>query len=337
MEPISAPGSPPVDERHRIARDGPVVLALYALVSVLFVWIYFRVTMTWTPASLDAYTHGCGDRQALLPIFRLRILMPCLAMAVEAITRADLYLVYRSLGAVSVFASLLVYRRYLANFVGRGNAAALSPLLIYPLLWNLVLLNRLYYPFDLPSLLFFIMGLDFIYRRNSRGFYAAFVLGILNRETAAFLAFVFILRSYREMPMRRLLLHMGAQAAIFAGLKYGISAAVGVHVDWFETTHLSFNRRVIGDMVTFRGNALKDWAKLLLSFGGLWLLLPFIWKRQPIFIRRSLLLVVPFLLAMLLRAVIDEMRDYIELVPVVLTPVVCSLAGRLRLPGPEDD
>lgn len=322
--------------RHeRNAGDAPstyplaVLFGVYALVAVAFAAVYFRMTIPWSDAKLAEYTEMTHLRPGLLPIFRLRVLVPYLALAVERLTHIDYRLIYRGLAAVSVFGSLLAYRRYLICFMKPAHAGILALGIIYSLLWNLCLLNNLYFPFDLPSLFFFILGLDAIYRRRWRLFYAALILGLLNRETAGFLIVVFAFSLYREMPLRRLVGHVVVQALIALGLKMGISAALDVRVDWLESSHIAHNAGVIRDMITLRGNALKDWAKLVLAFGGLWLVLPIVWKRQPAFIRRSVLVMLPFIAAMLARAVVDEMRDYIELIPVVLTPVAYWVSLRV--------
>jgi hypothetical protein len=308
----------------------PVILGLYALISVLFTWIYFRTTVVWTETDLAAYTSRSNFGRALVPIMRDRLFMPYLAWAIEVITHARFSLIYRGLAALSVFASLLGYRRYLANFMCLPCAGMLAAGLVYPLLWNLCLLNKLYFPFDLPSLLFFIVGLDAIQRRNWWVFYIVLALGFLNRETAAFLSLGFVFCLYNRMPLRHLLAHLAAQAVLLAGLRLAVSTALGVHPDWFESTHMARNIEMLRDMVTLRGNALKDWAKLILLFGGLWLALPKIWRIQPAFIKRAILVLVPFLATMFLGAILDEVRDYMEIIPLVLTPVVYWICSRLR-------
>jgi hypothetical protein len=314
------------------ADDYPIllILALYALVAVMFTAVYFRMTTPWSAETLKGYSTGGDLQPGLLPIFRLRVLMPYLASAIRAVTRADFHMIYRLLAAVSVFGTLLAYRRYLTCFMRPAAAGLMAVGIIYPLLWNLCLLNNLYFPFDLPSILFFIIGLDAVYRRNLPAFYAALLLGMLNRETAAFLILIFVFSMYGRMPLRRLLGHLVAQVVVAAGLKLGISAALDVKVDWFEGSHLAHNAGVLRDMFTLQGNALKDWGKALLVFGGLWLVLPFVWKKQPGSLRRVVLVVVPFIAAMVLRAVVDEIRDYTELIPVILTPVAYWMSLRLR-------
>jgi hypothetical protein len=92
---------------------------------------------------------------------------------------------------------------------------------------------------------------------------------------------------------------------------------------------VGFNVGVISDMFLLRGNALKDWAKLGLSFGGVWMAIPWLYRRQPFFLKRSLLVVIPFVITSGLYGIIDEIRLYAELIPILLTPVICVLAAEL--------
>jgi hypothetical protein len=94
---------------------------------------------------------------------------------------------------------------------------------------------------------------------------------------------------------------------------------------------IAVNGRTILDMLLFRGNALRDWAKLVLAFGGVWWIAPWVLRRQDRFIRRTTAVVVPFVVVAAAVAVIDEVRQYGELVPVLLTPVLIALASRAGL------
>jgi hypothetical protein len=107
----------------------------------------------------------------------------------------------------------------------------------------------------------------------------------------------------------------------------GGAAFLGVHV---SLPHIAHNRGVILDMLALRGNAIKDWAKLALAFGGLWWIVPWLIRGQPRFVRRCLLVALPAIAGAASRAILDEVRVYGELIPVVLTPVVYFVAEKLN-------
>jgi hypothetical protein len=190
-------------------------------------------------------------------------------------------------------------------------------------------LNSLYYPFDGPSVLFFVMGCHFICRRNWLAYYPTFALAVLNRETSVFLIFVFAVTSYGYVARRPLLWHLIAQVVIWVGLTGLIFAAISGSPALLTKNHLGVNLAVFRDMVAMRGNFLKDWPKLLLACGGTWLVLPWIFRRQPAHLKRALLVIIPFVGVALFKAQIDELRQYGELIPVVFTPLVYSIALEL--------
>ena len=68
---------------------------------------------------------------------------------------------------------------------------------------------------------------------------------------------------------------------------------------------------------------------MLFMFGGLWLLVPFVLREQPRFVRRALLTFPVFLLPMLVVGTIDEARLYAEWVPLVATACLLALATQL--------
>jgi hypothetical protein len=325
--PRSAPaGSTPALSRHR---ELPI-LVLYALVSVAFACVYFGMTTPWPPSLFQAYSYRVGDYGSLLPVFKLRILVPTLAGTLADLTHIDLCWIYRGLAVLTTFGLLMAYRRYLSNFLKPGFAAFLPLAVLYPLLWNLCLLNDLYYPFDLPSVLFFTMGCHFIRRRTWWAYYPALALGMLNRETAGFLILVYLFCLQGRIPRIHLLLHLAAQVVIVVGLRSVVAFSTQTPAAWLSSSHLAFNARVLLDMVTLSGNALRDWPKLVLNFGLLWLCIPLIWHETHAFLRRCLLVVIPFLIVVVLRGVIDEMRVYVDLIPIVTTPALCSLAARFN-------
>jgi hypothetical protein len=300
--------------------------ASYAAVALLFTAIYFRLTALWSSADFAKYVGSPSDWPVEETMFRFRVLMPLVGRFLSSTLGLNAEWVFRGLAWVSVLLVLIFYRRYLANFMAPKFSTVFSLALIYPMIWNLSLLNALYFPFDIPSILFFVMGCHFICRRNWRAYYPVLVLAILNRETSVFLIAVFALAICGSMRLRDFLWHLAAQTIIWVGLKVLIFATISGTAAVLTKSHLGTNLSVLRDMVAMRGNFLKDWAKLLLAFGGTWLVLPWVLRRQPAYLKRSLLVILPFMALALFKGVIDEMRAYNELIPVVFTPIVYSIA-----------
>jgi hypothetical protein len=310
-------------------RDWIFAGACYASVALLFTALYFRLTAPWSAADFAKYVGPPSQWPVEETTFRFRLLMPLVGRALTLATGINPEWIFKGLTFASVLLLLFFYRRYLTNFVAPKPAAVLAPALVYPLAWNFCLLNSLYFPFDMPSVLFFVMGCHFAYRRNWLAHYPTLVLAILNRETSVFLILIFALTVYGTMTPRRWLAHLVAQAIIWGGIKAIIFFAISGNPAVLTKSHLGYNLSVLGDMVRMRGNFLKDWGKLILAFGGAWLIVPWIFRRQPTYIKRTLLVIAPFIILSLLKGVIDEMRIYGELIPIVATPIVYWVAEGL--------
>ena len=86
--------------------------------------------------------------------------------------------------AIQIAALVLLafaFRRFLLRWVPDLRLASVMALTIYAVLpFNYF--NLPYYPYDIPSVLFFTVGLLLIYDRNWRWFFPLFVAATLNRD-----------------------------------------------------------------------------------------------------------------------------------------------------------
>ena len=325
---------------HVIGAHSPFLLGFYLIAAILFSCIYLQVTYHWSESDFTDFTYRSGAfHQRVSPLWPMRVLMPLLVRGLAKAIPVDLGWLYRAAAVLTVFASLIIYRSYLANFMFPLLASILAPALIYAMLWNLCMTNKGYLPFDLPSVLFFAAACHFIYRRNWLAYYPTLSLAVLNHDAGYFIVFLFLFCLYGRIQSKLLVLHLLAQVAVCSALKYLVYLWIGTDptclLGYSPRCYVSFNARVILDMLTLRGNAYRDWAKFLLAFGGLWLVVPWVWRRQPGFLKRSFLVVVPFLIAMGLKGIVDEARAYVELAPIVITPALYAVAGELTMARSE--
>ena len=307
---------------------GAAMTAFHFLSAALFMTFYTGRTR-WIPPGMEGFTNG----QAPYP-FRYRVLAPLLARASATLTHLPLALVYAALGTLAVFGLLLVFERLLAEFARRDLARVLAPAILYPVAWNYCGLNLMYFPFDMPGLFFMVAACLCLVRRSWPLYYALFVLGTLNRETTWFWTVLFLLVEFRRLPFRALTAHLAAQAAIWVGLKIALYDLFPGSERALFATMLPKNLDTWHGMLTLHGTGLKDWAKAVLMFGGLWLAVPFVLRGQPRFVQRTLWGVVPFVAAMIIVGTIDEARVYGEILPLVTLPVLIWLARRIEAGAP---
>lgn len=317
---------------HGTSRRILVIAALYGALSILFTWGYFARTDVWMESDLLAYTVGGSGYPGHHTLFEGRVLVPLIARLCMRLGAHDVVFVYRAVAVLSVLLALETYRRYLSSFVEDRRTSALASAILYPMAWNLCLLNRIYFPFDLPAIPLFILGLHLLHARRWAGYYTVLAIGVLNHEAMALLVLVswFSSRGSRDAATRW---HVLTQIMLVVGVKCGVWALLGWHAGtaaslWKARTYLAVNAGVLRDMVTLQGDALRDWAKLVLAFGGAWLALPLVLRRAPDFLRAAVWAGVAYTCFVGVTAIIDEVRSYGVLMPVVLTPVLRRVALR---------
>jgi hypothetical protein len=98
-------------------------------------------------------------------------------------------------------------------------------------------------------------------------------------------------------------------------------------VEWATSANLSTFR----GMVHFTAHGLRDWAKLFLAFGGMWLAAPVLYRRQPRLIRRALWIVPLYVVVLFPVSILDEMRVHAELVPLLAAPPLLFLGRRVHV------
>jgi len=174
-----------------------IVPAGYGLLALLFMAAYTSIT-SWPAAGMTGFTEGDVGGP-----FRYRILVPLLARAAAAVlSRPLLFWIYGAIGSLAVFGLLLAYRALLRSFVRPELATLLAPVILYPTAWNYIALNRLYFPFDMPAMFFFVAGWLAIQRRRWALYYPLLALATLNRETSWVLPVVFALVEYGRLRSR---------------------------------------------------------------------------------------------------------------------------------------
>jgi hypothetical protein len=305
----------------------------YLVLSALFACLYFWRTDGWTGRQLASYTLGLGAYPGEHLLFEGRILIPLIARWCSRVLPVSLPWIYRGIAWLSVVGALESFRWYLAGFMESRHARLLASTLLYPMVWNLCIMNRIYFPFDLPAILLFILGLHFMHARRWAWYYSILIVSLLNHEAAALLVAVFWLTSGDSMPARARWVHSAFQIAIVVSVKGATCLAQGWGGDefggvWRAGTYASVNARTLWAMLTLQGEGLRDWAKLALAFGGLWMVLPLARRRAPPFLARALWSGVVYTGILGFTAIIDEVRGYGVLVPIVLAPVVCLVAGK---------
>ena len=230
-----------------------------------------------------------------------------------------LYSVYNT---VIVFLILVVYYKFLCGYFRNKKLLLwIAPVILYPILWNFVILNESFQYYDFTAILFTVWGLYFITRENFIGLLVIIILGIINKETIGYLIFSYMLYNYKMIFTKKIIFNTAILGVIIIGTKLLLNYIFRNNPgDPFEIGYYE-NIRIVKEL--FSNKVLLK--HLVFNFGGLYIfvILLFItgaWKkfydRRLVYVN---LTIIPFYIIGIYVTYITEVRVYTELIPMITT------------------
>lgn len=209
----------------------------------------------------------------------------------------------------------------------REKSLLLAPFILVPMVWNYILLSSAHYIDDIPAILLFTIGLTALAENRSFRFHIIFLIAMVNRETAVFLIPAMVLMQTGKKRLSALLLHslvLFAAAFVIRLFLYKlISTGNSSSVSMFDTI-LKDNIHFL--LSIFQGN--PEALRMLMTFGGIWLLLPFCFGRvKPAVMRMTILLPLYFVGMLVVGNFNDEARIFNEMIPIVTVPAILFLGN----------
>lgn len=170
------------------------------------------------------------------------------------------------------------------------------------------------YMYDFTHIFLFTLGLWLMHRRAWGPYLLVFAIGVANKETTILLTVVFVIYHWSRMRRPRLLALTAAQLAIFAaiqgGLRYRFRGNEGGAVEWhFPDVVATFR-----ELGAHSPGLLLAWAAILALIA---VLIIRGWKQKPGLMRCGLWLLPLFLPLLVFWAYPLEIRDALELFPVI--------------------
>ena len=314
------------------------------LASVVFTYYYFLYTHEYPPGSSERIANFSADK-----VFQTRILIttiaktlePCLPL-IKYVTQwaipypVDFQVLLQIINVLFIF-SLVISTPFLLGEFNFHEKYFYSLLLFIPITWNYIFINGfidgagLYYSYDLPSLAFFSIGLTLFLKHKWLWFYPTFILACLNRESACFisLAGVIILINISTIHPQKflkrnseLLKHCIAQSTIWLLSRLILSYLfINNPGAFFERPHsmLEFLKSIWTGEYHW---AMRNPAWFLTIFAGTWIVPFFYLKHINEKGKRLLLVGLIYLLTLVFRSNMMEVRVYNELNIIIF---VCSM------------
>ncbi|MDC0363466.1 hypothetical protein OAP38_03315 [Opitutales bacterium] len=315
--------------------------------STIFTYYYFLYTNVYPPGSFTAISEHTAHK-----VFQTRLLVttlanflePSLPILIELFQWAvpypiDYEVILQLLNIFFLVVLLVSLPRLLSNIEIFVNPA-FSLIIFIPVSWNFIFLNGLidgaglYYPYDIPSLSFFTLGLLLFLEKKWRWFYFVFTLALLNRESACFisiagfaLSLVFTNPSFKNWikENKDLIFHISIQLILWITSRVCLSIKFKDNPGVFlEQPHsmIEFLSKI------FTGEshwAMQNPLWFLTLFFGLWVLpiLGFKYLNNPS--KRLIIVGTIYLFTLTLRSNMMETRVYNELNVILTILVICVL------------
>jgi hypothetical protein len=304
--------------------------------------------------NLDVYTRGLSPtpyQYRALPMFLFRLfsrvpIVSALARHAPVQLRDPYQIMQAGIALFSILGAVFATCGTITRLTGdRIFSRWFSLLIVYMAYFNLAPGWGLSYtfPYDLPSLMFFCIGIYLIVSNRLLLYYLLFPLAVLNRETICFLTIFFVIWNVQQIRERGgtlsrrqlspIMLHVLAQVVIWITIKAWLA-----HM--FASNPVATFAATKGSIFTFRlffnlKELIKpqQWAVYLSCCG---FLLPALWLQRRWIrnaaISQACFVIIPlWFLGMMIVGVIPEIRIFSELSAFVVPALALIVYNRFRV------
>lgn len=308
----------------------------YLILSAGFCFLYFKKIVSGIDFNAPNSINAVASFQTAKP-YQFRLLIPLIFMLFKPLALAPEKIIYIIYDFVIVYLTIVVYYKLLLKyFTDKKIVLFMAPVIIYPMLFNYVILNQSFQYYDFTSILLFTLGLYFIVKNNFNWFLISFVIALINKETAVYLIFAYIFFNYKNIFTRKIILNTILLGLIFAGYKILLAYIFRNNPGDNVEVGFAVNMEIL---TSFYKN--RVYAKNLgLNFGGLYLftILLFVTGRWKVFTSKSpakLMYLnfafIPYLIVGIFVTYFTEVRVYSELIPMITTLFLIYLSTFKKL------
>lgn len=297
----------------------------YWMVSFTFCYLYYHkliVKADFYGAESSGGIYAVLNFEAVKPI-QFRVLIPYLFNAVKTFVflvksipdKALFFIMTIVLCYLILFSFYFLLGHY---FKSRAMNCWLGAIIIYPMIWNYVIMNGQFFYMDFSVLLIIIFGFICIISERYNWLLFVFLLGVLNHPSVGYLIMAFLLYNYKKLFKLKTILYAAAMSVMYLGIYKFMDYIFPSTPGYFVIFNLPRNLGLIS-VLPFH-IIIRD---LLFNFGGLHIfilifLISGTWKRyrSPLFYIN--IVIVPYVASVLINFSIEEIRNYIAIIPFVL-------------------
>jgi hypothetical protein len=319
-----------LDEKNKI----PFAFRLlYLFLAGIICYLYYKKIVE--PVNFDAENsiNRVLSFQTPKP-YQFRMLVPFIFVLFKPlwfISQKTIFIIY---DFVIVYLIVIVFHKVLSQYIQNKKAILwLSPVILYPMLWNYIILNQGFMYYDFTSILIFTIGLYFILKEKFGYLLIVFIVGLVNKETIAYLGFAYVFFNYKILFTKKIILNLLLLSAIFVAYKLllnylfqnnsGSTVEICFAANKITLKELPYNRVYQKDVFLNFG---------LLYVPALFIFLTGKWKKFPDRRKVSINLVfLPYLLFGIFIIYFSEIRVYAELIPGVTLLFIVYLSAFKKL------
>lgn len=305
------------------------IYLLYAFVSAIFCFLYYKKIVSSVDFSAENSIQAVGSFETAKP-YQFRVLIPLFFKYALFPFYPPSKFLYIAFCFFSTMVSQIFFYFLVSKYFQNTKASLiLGSAIIYPMLWNFVILNQSFQYYDVFAVMFFAAGLYFVASENFFWLVVSLVLGILNKEAAVYLVFCFLLFNYKKIFDREILVKAFFLAIIFLAVKVLMLAVFKNNPgDAFESG-LPVNKEIFSNVLSNRVYQKNLFFNLgLLYFPALLLFIAGKWRvysdRKLIFMN---LAIVPYMVLGIFMIYFTEVRVYTEVMVMITLLALCHLGG----------
>lgn len=303
-----------------------IIQIYYLMIAITFTYLYYHKFIQgadfYSPLSTGGL-YAVVNLESARPI-QFRILLPFIFKGLTMLNLIPDKPLFFLINAAQTYLILLSFY-FLLNryFQSKAMNCWLAPVIIYPMIWNLVILNGQFFFMDFTILLIIVTGFYFIVSERYNWLLIVFLTGVLNHPSVGYLIIAFLLYNYRRLFNVKTILYAAAMAILYIGIYRMMDAYFPKTEGYFIIYNMPRNLSLFS---TFPPHIiLRD---IFFNFGGLHFfiiifLISGVWKRyrgQYIYVN---LVCIPYLATVLINFSIEEMRNYVTIIPFVV--ILCLL------------
>lgn len=316
----------------------PTINIVYILFSVTFCFLYYLKVVKAADFFRSDGLNTVMAFEAAKP-FQFRLLVPYIFKLIYLVNFIPQKALFMAYCCVIVYFILLAYYYLISEyFEDKFTNYQLALFILYPMTWNYILLNDTMHFYDFTAILLFTIGLYFILKGNFKILLIVFFIGLINKETIAYLIFAYAFFNYKYIFTKKIILNVSILVLIFIAVK--IILYFMFRTNPGDPIEICLFRNIeIVSIITTNQIYAKN---VFLNFGGLYffIILLFVsgrWKRYASDSNKSKLFInlaiVPFLIFGIFIIYISEVRVYTEMMPIVSTLFLIYLSTCIKLPN----